>query len=234
MPAPEAPAGTPVEGSVALVTGGQRGLGRAVVEELLARGAGKVYATARDPRPEHDPRIVPLALEVTDEDSTASVVRQAGDVSILVNNAGVSRRTSILTSPMEDIRAEFETNVFGLLHVARAFAPVLAENSPGVMLNVLSVRSWLATGKGYDATKAAGWSITNSLRDGLRDQGTNVIGFYVAYIDTAMTTGFDVPKLSPGQVARQAVEAIAAGASEVLADDETREVRAKLSEPITG
>ena len=120
--------GTPIDGAVALVTGGNRGFGRAMVHELLDRGAAKVYATSRSPQPQTDSRIVPLVLDVTDDDSVAAAARAAADVSIVVNNAGLSLRTPVLEAPLDEIRAELETNLFGTIRVARAFAPILARN----------------------------------------------------------------------------------------------------------
>ena len=220
---------TQIDGGVALVTGGNRGFGRALVDELLDRGAAKVYATARTPHVARDERIVPLVLDVTDDRSGAEAAHAAPDVSIVVNNAGVSLRTALLDSPIDDIRRELETNVFGMIRVSRAFAPVLARHDSSALVNVLSVLSWLAIGGGYALSKAAAWSATNSLRLGLHDQGTTVTGVHVAYMDTDMTADLEVPKLDPRAVARQVADAIRAGDLEVLADDITRTVKSKLS-----
>ena len=223
---------TEIDGAVALVTGGNRGFGRALVDELLDGGAAKVYATARTPRPARDERIIPLVLDVTDDRSVAAAAHAAHDVSIVVNNAGVSLKTALLDSPMDDIHRELDTNLFGLVRVARAFAPVLARHDSSALVNVLSVLSWLAMGSGYGVSKAAAWSATNSLRLRLHDQRTTVNGVYVAYMDTDMTAGLEVPKLDPRGVARQVVDAIRAGDLEVLADDTTRTVKSKLSEDV--
>ncbi|MGZ4401598.1 MAG: SDR family oxidoreductase [Gaiellaceae bacterium] len=225
--------GTPIEDAVALVTGGTRGFGRAMVQELLDRGAAKVYATSRSPRPATDGRIVPLLLDVTNDDSVAATARAADDVSIVVNNAGVLLRAPVLEAPLDDIRAELETNLFGITRVARAFAPTLGRQPRSAMLNVLSVLSWLAFGGGYEISKAAAWSATNSLRVGLREQGTTVTALHVAYMDTDMTAGLDVPKADPREVARQAADAIIAGTYEILADDTTRAVKSQLSGDLT-
>ena len=138
---------TQIEGAAALVTGGNRGFGRALVDELLARGAAKVYATSRTPHPTRDERIIPLVLDVTDDESVAAAANDAPDVSIVVNNAGLSLRTSVLDSPVEDLRSELETNLFGTIRVARAFAPVLARHDSSALINVLSVLSWYAIGR---------------------------------------------------------------------------------------
>ena len=224
--------GTQIEGAAALVTGGNRGFGAAMVHELLDRGAAKVYATSRSPQPQTDPRIVPLMLDVTDEDSVAAAARAAADVSIVVSNAGVLLRTPVLEAPLADIRAELETNLFGVIRVARAFAPVLARHPSSSLVNVLSVLSWLALGRGYEISKAAAWSATNSMRIQLHEQGTTVTALHVAYMDTDMTAGLDVPKADPREVAGQTAEAILAGQFEVLADQTTRAVKSGLSREV--
>ena len=225
--------GTPIDGAVALVTGGHRGFGRALVDELLARGASKVYATSRSPQPLRDERIVPLVLDVTDEASVTTAADAAQDVSIVVNNAGIALGTPVLEAPIDRMREELETNLFGTIRVARAFAPVLATKPRSALVNVLSVLSWFSLGTGYDVSKAAAWSATNSIRVRLRDQGTTVTALHVAYMDTDMTAGVHAPKADPRDIARQAVDAIASGAPEVLADETTRAVKAKLSEDIS-
>lgn len=226
--------GVPIHGATALVTGGYRGFGRAMVAELLDRGAARVYATSRTTPPPGDGRVVPLVLDVSDDGSVAAAAQVAGDVSILVNNAGVFLNTPVLTAPFDDLRAEFETNVLGTIRMARAFAPILARQPSSAMLNVLSVLSWLAVGRGYEMSKAAQWSATNSLRDALKDQGTVVTALHVAYMDTDMTAGLDVEKADPRLIARQAVDAIEAGTLEVLADDTTRWIKSQLSVQLTG
>ena len=141
--------GTPIGGAVAVVTGGNRGFGRALVDELLERGAAKVYATSRSGHPHRDDdRIVPLILDVTDDASVAAAAQSATDVSILVNNAGISLATPVLNAPLSEIRDELDTNLFGIIRVARAFAPVLANHPPSSMVNVLSALSWVSFGRG--------------------------------------------------------------------------------------
>lgn len=225
---------TTINGATALVTGGQRGLGQAIVGELLAAGAAKVYATARTPRPGDDPRVVPVPLEVTDQGSVDALVKSAADVSIVVNNAGATIRGSLLGSDIDDVRALFDVNVFGPLRVAKAFAPVLAANGGGALVDIHSVLSWAAGFGAYGATKAAIWSVTNSLRLELAAQGTQVTGVHVGYIDTDMTAGLDVPKQDASDIARQIVEAIGKDEPEVLADDLSRHVKSALSGPVSG
>jgi NAD(P)-dependent dehydrogenase (short-subunit alcohol dehydrogenase family) len=225
--------GTPISEAAALVTGGHRGFGRAMVEELLDRGAAKVYATARTPHTPPDERIVPLVLDVTDDDSVTAAARTANDVSIVVNNAGISLNTPVLDAPLADIHAELETNLFGTIRVARAFSPVLAHHPTSSLVNVLSVLSWLAFGKGYEISKAAAWSATNSMRVRLRDQATVVTALHVAYMDTDMTARLDVPKADPRAIAKLTADAILAGDYEVLADETTRTVKSQLSHNLT-
>jgi NAD(P)-dependent dehydrogenase (short-subunit alcohol dehydrogenase family) len=227
--------GIPIEGAVVLVTGGNRGFGRALVDEFLERGAAKVYATSRSaqPGPQRDNRIVPLVLDVSNDASVAAAIQAAPDVSILVNNAGIQLTTPVLEAPLSAMRDELETNLFGIIRVARAFAPVLAEQPQSSMVNVLSALSWLSFGRGYEISKAAAWSATNALRLALRDQGTIVTGLHVGYMDTDMTARVDAPKADPRDIARQTADAIIAGDFEILADGLTRAVKSQLSEDVT-
>ena len=220
---------TNIEGSVVLVTGGSRGIGRALVEALYERGAKKVYATARDPKTVTHPDAVPLALEVSDPASVAAAAEQAQDVTIVINNAGASVNANFLDSPVEDVRREFETNFYGPLLVTRAFVPIIERNGGGHILNVHSVLSWLGVLGSYSASKAALWSQTNSLRLDLKPRGIDVTGLHVGYVDTDMAAHVDGPKSTPESVAAQALDGIASGAFEVLADDLTRQVKAGLS-----
>jgi NAD(P)-dependent dehydrogenase (short-subunit alcohol dehydrogenase family) len=224
--------GTPIQDATALVTGGFRGFGAAVVDELLHRGAAKVYATSRTYIAHDDPMVVPLVLDVGSDASVAAAAKAAPDVNIVVNNADVTLATPLLSAPLDDILTEFDINTLGIVRMARAFAPILAERPPSNMTNVLSVLSWLAMGRGHELSKAAAWSATSSLRDALRGQGTTVTAVHVGYMETDMTAGLDVAKADPRHVARQVVDAIEAGVPEVLADDTTRWVKAQLSNPV--
>ncbi|MFC4466306.1 SDR family oxidoreductase [Streptomyces xiangluensis] len=220
---------TAIKGANVFVTGGSRGIGKVLVEELYARGARKVYATARDPRTVTHPDAVPLALEATDPASVAAAAEQAQDVTILINNAGASVRASYLNSPMEEVRRDLETNFYGPLLVTRAFVPIIERNGGGHILNAHSVLSWLADGTPYGASKAALWSQTNSLRLELQPRGIAVTGLHMAYVDTDMTSGVDAPKADPRDIAVAALDGIEAGSHEVLADDTTRWVKSQLS-----
>jgi NAD(P)-dependent dehydrogenase (short-subunit alcohol dehydrogenase family) len=221
-----------IQGSTVVVTGGQRGLGKAVVDELLERGAAKVYATARTPKDSADPRVVSLALDVTDANSVAALAETASDAQVVINNAGIIGGHSLLDSDLEEIREVFETNYFGALRVARAFAPILARNGGGALVDIHSVLSWVAGFGAYGASKAAFWSATNSLRLELEKQGTLVTGVHLGYTDTDMVADVDGPKNDPRQVARDILDGVERGDAEVLADDLTRGVKSVLSGPV--
>ena len=223
-----------VHGSTAVVTGGQRGLGKALVDELIKRGAFQVYAAARAPKKSNDPRVVSVALDVMSAKSTAALAEVASDATIVFNNAGISGRPSLLKSEFRDIRAVFETNYFGALRVARAFAPVLARNGGGALVDIHSVLSWVAGKGAYGDSKAALWSATNSLRMEMEPQKTLVTGVHVGYIDTDMVRSLDVPKIAAAQVAAAILDGIEDGQTEVLVDEFTRQFKAALSGPVEG
>ncbi|MHA7652941.1 SDR family oxidoreductase [Mycobacterium sp. ML4] len=221
-----------VADKVVVVTGGQRGLGAALVDEVLARGARKVYATARSAFTDERPRVVTGELEVRSADSVAAFAQTASDADIVINNAGVLLPESLLTGSFDHVTETFDINVFGPLRVARAFAPVLAANGGGALVNVHSVLSWLAGSGAYGASKAAIWSVTNSLRVELASQGTQVVGVHAGFIDTDMVANIPVEKTSPAEVAARIVDGLEAGAAEVLADAVTVNVKASLSGPV--
>jgi NAD(P)-dependent dehydrogenase (short-subunit alcohol dehydrogenase family) len=223
-----------IEGSTAVVTGGQRGLGKAIVDELLRRGAARVYATARAPQPTDDPRVISLSLDVTDADSVAALAEAAPDATIVVNNAGVISGGTLLESSIEDVQFVFDTNYFGALRIAKAFAPILGRNGGGALVDIHSVLSWVAGSGSYGDSKAAFWSATNTLRIELREQNTQVVGVHLGYTDTDMVADVDAPKNDPRDVAAQIVDGIANGDTEVLADDVTRHFKSVLSGPVEG
>ncbi len=216
-----------------LVTGANGGLGAEFVRQALDRGARRVYAAARTPKDWDDERVVPLRLDVTDPESIAAAVAAARDVDLLVNNAGIAPASdaSIANPTEESLDSVFATNTLGPIRVAGAFAPVLAANGGGAVLNVLSLAAWIPLSTVYAASKAAAWSATNGLRVELADQGTTVTGLIVGMVDTAMGARFDVPKSDPADVVAQAYDGVLSGASEVLADEDSRMVKSLLSRP---
>jgi NAD(P)-dependent dehydrogenase (short-subunit alcohol dehydrogenase family) len=219
-----------IAGKTAFVTGANRGLGRHLAEQLRDRGA-TVYAGARDPASVDLPGVIPIALDVTDLDSVAAAAARTESVAILINNAGSSTNSSLLTGDLASIRLEMDTHYFGTLAVTRAFAPQLGAHEQSAVLNILSVLSWLsfpATGA-YCAAKSAEWSLTNALRQELATQGTRVSSLHVGYMDTDMTKGLEAPKADPADVARMALDGIVAGDAEIIADEVTKHVLSGLS-----
>jgi NAD(P)-dependent dehydrogenase (short-subunit alcohol dehydrogenase family) len=223
-----------IRNAVVFVTGANRGLGRAFAQAALASGAAKVYAAARDPGSIDLPGVVPVALDVTDPAQVAAVAAQCTDVTLLINNAGISQAAGVLADDaIATARRHFDTNFFGVWALTQAFAPALRANGGGAVLNVLSVLSWLTLPglTPYSASKAAAWALSNGLRQELKAQGTQLTSLHVGYMDTDMTRGLDTPKSAPADVARLALAELEAGAFEVLADDVSRQVKQSLSTP---
>ncbi|MEU6745489.1 SDR family oxidoreductase [Spirillospora sp. NPDC046719] len=219
-----------LKGAVALVTGANRGLGRQLAAQLVERGA-KVYAAARRPESVDLPGVVPLRLDVTDAESVAAAAAEAADVTLLVNNAGISTGTPLVSGDLATVRLELETNFFGPLAVTRAFAPVIEGNGGGTVVNVLSVLSWWhPAGFGaYAAAKAAAWAQTNAVREELAPRGIGVTALHVGLMDTDMAAGIPMDKADPVDVAAQILRGIESGQPEILADDTTRAVKRDLS-----
>jgi NAD(P)-dependent dehydrogenase (short-subunit alcohol dehydrogenase family) len=214
-----------------LVTGANRGIGLAFAKAALARGANKVYAGARNPESINLPGVMPLRLDVNSPADIAAAAQRAGDTTLLINNAGIAITGSFLADDAEEVlRRHFETNVLGVLRMSRAFAPVLARNGGGAVLNVASVASFTSGSllANYAVSKSAVWSLSNGLRNDLRAQGTQVTTLHMAFVDTGMTHGIDAPKSSAEDIVARALDAFEAGALEILADDFTRQVKAGL------
>lgn len=224
---------TQLADSVVLVTGANGGLGTEFVRQALRRGARRVYATARKLRSWDDARVVPLTLDVTDSTSIADAAASAADTTIVTNNASASPGHSLLTMPLDELRAAYETNVFGTIAVAQAFAPVLAKNGGGALVDIHSALSWLARPGAYPSTKAALWSVTNTLRLELAAQGTQVVGAHLGYADTPMTARRDADKADPRDIVAAIYDGLEAGDHEVLADDTSRWIKQSLSQPLT-
>ncbi|MFD4839022.1 SDR family oxidoreductase [Achromobacter sp. NPDC058515] len=221
-----------LKNAVVLITGANRGLGLAFAREALARGARKVYAAARDPSAITLAGVEPIRLDVTHPDEVAAAAALAKDATLIINNAGIAVTGGFLApDSVESARRHLDTNLFGPLLVARAFAPVLAANGGGAVLNVLSIASWIngpLLGV-YAMSKSAAWALTNGLRQELRAQKTQVLGLHMGFVDTDLTQGIDAPKSTPEAIVRQALDALEAGEEEVLADEQTRQVKQGLS-----
>ena len=220
-----------LKNAVVLVTGSNRGIGAEFVAQLKERGASKIYAASRtgsDPRVDG---VEPIRLDITDPAQVRAAAEAAGDVHVLINNAGISTGTSLITGDVADIRREMETNFFGPLLMTQAFAPILKSNGGGAILNVVSALAWFTVpGAGaYAASKTAAWSLTDSARLELAAQGTHVVGVYMGLVDTDMAAGLRSPKVAPSALAAAALEAIESGLDEVLADDWAAFVKSGLS-----
>ncbi len=217
-----------IRDSIAFVTGTNRGIGRAYVEGLLARGAAKVYAGARETGGVADlveaggGRVEPVMLDITDPAAVAEAATLAADATLLVNNAGFNNNTPLLgILDLGPARREMETNYFGTLAMCRAFAPVLKANGGGAIVNMLSILSRvnLPMMGSLCASKAAGLSLTQGARAELAAQGTAVVGVMPGAVDTDMTAGVDIPKMQPAEVVSAALDALEAGIEEVYPGD---------------
>jgi NAD(P)-dependent dehydrogenase (short-subunit alcohol dehydrogenase family) len=218
-----------IKNCIALVTGANRGLGKAYVDALLAAGASKVYAGARDigSIAAANDRVIAVRLDVTCEDQVRSAAQRCNDVTLLINNAGIMKSSPMLAEGSEEaLRAEMEVNVFGVLRMARAFAPVLSNNGGGAIVNMLSVVSWFVNpgNATYCASKYAALAVTDALRIQLKAQGTQVMAVHAGYIDTDMAAGVDSPKVSAQQVAARTLDGLREGKNSVHADQRSEEI----------
>ncbi len=221
-----------LDNATVLITGANRGIGLAVAKAAQARGTRKVYAGARDPNSVTLPGVTPLRLDVNSPADIAAAVAAAGDVTVVINNAGIAQFGGFLAADAEArLRQQLETNVFGVLRISQAFAPVLAANGGGALMNVASVASWITSPAlaGYAVSKSAVWSLSNGLRNELRGQKTQVLTLHMAFVETDMTQGIASPKSTPEQIVAKALDALEAGADEVLADEMTQQVKLGLS-----
>ncbi|MFG1705259.1 SDR family oxidoreductase [Nonomuraea sp. M3C6] len=220
-----------ISGSVALVTGANRGIGHHFARQLLERGAKKVYATARNPELVDLPGVETLRLDITDPASVRAAAAAAQDVTLLINNAGVATSTNLIAGDLAKIRLEMDTHYYGTLNVVRAFAPVLGANGGGAILNVLSALSWFSYdgANAYSAAKAAEWSLTNGVRLELAGQGTLVTGVHLGAADTDMMAGYEGDMNDPADVSRAALDGIEEGRIEVVVDEWSVKAKAPLS-----
>jgi NAD(P)-dependent dehydrogenase (short-subunit alcohol dehydrogenase family) len=221
-----------IRGSVALITGANRGLGKVFARQLVERGAKRVYGASREPNAITERGVIPVALDITDRRRVSEVAAECPDVNFLVNNAGVMKASSFIGTPtFDNATQEMETNYFGTASMCRAFASILAANGGGAIINMLSVSSFYTNPltASYGASKAAELSLTNGIRIELAHQKTLVTAVHASFIDTDMAAGIDgADKVSPESVSRQALDAIEAGRIEVLADERTRFVKESL------
>lgn len=221
-----------IENAVVFVTGANRGIGLAFAQAALARGARKVYAASRDPAKVTLPGVQAVRLDVTDDEQVREAAARCMDVQILINNAGVGVFGGVLgEGSVESARMQMETNYFGPMRMSRAFAPVLAANGGGAIVNVLSIASWIQRPMlgVYATTKSAAWGLTNSLRHELRGQGTQVLGLHMGFVDTDLVKDLEMPKTPPQLIVQRAFDALEAGAEEVLADEATQQVKLALT-----
>lgn len=219
-----------LQGAVVLVTGANRGIGAEFVNELKARGAAKIYAAARNADSITANGVEPIELDITDPTQVDAAARLASDVNVLINNAGISTGTALVSGDEASIRREMDTNFYGPLLMTRAFAPILGANGGGAVLNVISALSWFSVpGAGaYAASKAAAWMLTDSTRLELASQNTHVVGVHMGLVDTDMAKGVEAPKVDPIDLARAGLDAIESGAQEVLADDWAKFIKSGL------
>jgi NAD(P)-dependent dehydrogenase (short-subunit alcohol dehydrogenase family) len=221
-----------IEGCVAVVTGANRGLGRAFVEQLLACGARRIYTGARDPSKLRDVvarsggRVVPLHIDLGDPASIAAAAKTAKDATLLINNAGALDFGSQVSADMAGIRRDFDTNYFGTLQVTRAFVPALEANKNAAIVNVLAVVSLVSIPGlgGYSASKAAAHSLTLGLRGELSKRGISVHGAYPGPIDTDMTRRIDRPKARASEVARATLAGVEAGDNYIFPEPMSRQI----------
>ena len=213
-----------IKGSVVLLTGANGGIGRALTEELLARGAAKIYVAARDvaslaPLLGSSDRLVPLALDVTKPEQIAAAAKAAADITLLINNAGVAAFTGVLSArDTAGARAEMEVNYFGVLALTQALRDAPAFRAGGAIINLLSILSLvtLPMAGTYSAAKAAELALTRTLRAELKPRGVQVLGVMPVQVDTAMGADLPEPKLTPAEVAIGTLDALEAGESEVF------------------
>ncbi len=208
----------------ALVTGANRGLGRALVAALLAQGARRVYASARDPESlaqtlAFDPaRVIPIRIDITEPSSIAAAARTASDVQLLVNNAGVLDYANPLDVTGHIIDRNMATNLHGTLAMSRAFTPVIEAAGGGGVVNILSFLCFVSAPifSAYNASKAASWSMAMSLRPYLAARGIAVVNVFPTTIDTDMVAALDKAKDTPADVANDIVKGIMSGQEDVF------------------
>ncbi|MGU3411270.1 SDR family oxidoreductase [Microbacterium sp. M1A1_1b] len=218
-----------ISGATALVTGANRGIGRHLAAQLVERGA-KVYATARRPERIDLDGVERVALDITSPASVAAAAAIATDVDLLINNAGIATSASLL-GDLDAAHFDMDTNVWGTLSVIRSFAPVLAANGGGAIVNIASGASWLAMpgASAYAVSKAALWNMGNALRHELAEQGTTVTSVHLGVADTDMTAGLSIDKTDPADVARATLDGVERGDWEVVVDEQSSLIKQMLA-----
>lgn len=234
-PLPRSSSPVPIAGASVFVTGADGGLGAEFVAQALDRGAAVVHAATLEPHRWSDPRVRPLVVDIRDGASVEAAATAAADARIVVNNAGTGSAASLVTGDLDQLRDVVETNLWGSLRVARAFAPLLEANGGGTILNVLSGAAWDHWLRSYSVSKAALWAATNGMRLELAPRGIRVVGLVLSFTDTAMRRTFfpgvrDVNR--PADVVRTAYDRYEAGALEILADAHSAALKAALAEPL--
>ena len=212
-----------LKGKVALVTGANRGLGVDIVRELLDAGVAKIYATSRDVGKLDTTlaldlaRVVPLRLDITNQAEIVAAVAAAGDVQLLVNNAGVLDFAGAMDTTQELLERNMGTNFYGTFDISRAFVPVLEKNGGGTIVNVLSVLAFVSAPifAAYNASKAASWLMAMSLRPYVEPLGISIVNVFPTTIETEMVEGLDKVKAKPADVARDIVLGIANGDEDI-------------------
>ena len=215
-----------VQGTTALVTGANRGIGRALVAALLERGVARVYAAARNVDSlkaivDLDPaRVVALSLDVSDRAQIAALPQQVPDLKLLINNAGVLDFGSALDVPLEAVERNLAVNFYAPLLTARALAPVIERNGGGAVVNLLTIVALASMPAlaGYNASKAASWSLTQSLRASLAGKGISVHAVFPGPVDTDMAAAIPLQKTSPADVAKAIVDGVAEGREDIFPD----------------
>ncbi len=214
---------TTLENKVILITGANRGIGKALVEVALRHNPKKIYAAARNTSrlPDFgDARVVPLSLDITDEEQARNAAQVASDVQILINNAGALAFASVLEGSFADIERDMNVNYLGTLKVTRAFAPVIVAQGGGAIASISSVVGLapMAAVGGYSASKAALASAIASIRTELKPKNIAVYGVFPGPIDTDMSKGFELEKTSPTTTAENIFQAMSEGKEDIYPD----------------
>ena len=214
-----------IKGSVVLLTGATGAIAQALIAELRARGAAKIYAAARDISSlKASDGLVPIKMDVTSDEQVAAAAKAASDVTLLINNAGINHNTAFMVAPDIAIaREEIEINYLAPLRVTKAFAPVLIKNK-GAVLNLLTILSRvnLPFMGSYCASKAAGLSLTQGLRGELTPKGVRVVAALPGAIDTRMTAMLTIPKMTTADAAKEILDGFEAGEEEIYVGEMAR------------